>query len=258
METEEILVLYDQQMRREIEFPGMRKEVLPHLVRFVHPVLGMSIIQYSRLDEKNADAVIQEQIDYFTRLKQPFEWAAYEHDPPADLMCRLEKHGLVPEEPGAIMALDLHEAPQALLEPVMADVRQLTQRSQLQDVIKVVQEVWGGDFSWITERLGSHMEIRGYLNVYVAYVDDQPVSTGWIYFHSHCQFADLWGGSTLEGYRKKSLYTVMLAIRVQAAIQRGYRFLTIDASPMSQSISAHHGFRQITTVCGFGWKAPHS
>jgi hypothetical protein len=254
METKEILALYDQQMRREMEFPGMRKDVLPHMVRLVRPAPGMSIIQYSHLNEKNVDAAIQEQIDYFTRLKQPFEWAAYEHDQPVDLTCRLENHGLISEEPGAIMALDLHEVQQALLEPTTADVRQLTQRDQLLDVIKVVQGVWGGDFNWISERLGGHLEIPGYLNIYVAYVDEQPVSTAWIYFHPHSHFADLWGGSTLEGYRKKGLYTAMLALRVQAAIQRGYRFLTIDASPMSQSITAYHGFHQITTVCDFSWK----
>lgn len=254
MKTEEILALYDQQMRREIEFTDMRKDVLPHLVRFVRPTPGMSIIQYSHLNEKNADAAIKEQIDYFTRLKQPFEWAAYEHDLPVNLMCRLEKHGLVSEEPGAIMALDMNEAPQALLEPVTADVCQLIHRAQLLDVINVVPGVWGGDFSWISERLGGHLEIPGYLNIYAAYIDNQPVSTGWIYFHLYSQFADLWGGSTLEGYRKKGLYTAMLTMRVQAAIQRGYHILTIDASPMSQSITAYYGFRQITTVCDFGWK----
>ena len=98
------------------------------------------------------------------------------------------------------------------------------------------------------------MEIPGYLNIYAAYIDNQPVSTSWIYFHPHSQFADLWSESTLEGHRKKGLYTEMLAIRVQAAIQRGYQFLTIDASPISQAITSRHGFRQITTVCDFSWK----
>ena len=93
------------------------------------------------------------------------------------------------------------------------------------------------------------------MNVYAAYFDDQPVSTGWIYFHQHCQFDDLWGGSILEAYRKKGLYTAILALRAQAAIQRGYRFLTNDGSPMSQAITSRSGFRQIASVLDFGWKA---
>jgi hypothetical protein len=254
MKTEEILALYDQQMRREIEFPGMRKDVLPNLVRLLRPAPGMSLIQYSHLNDKNADLAIQEQIEYFTRLNQPFEWSAYEHDQPADLRHRLEKHGFVAEDPGTIMVLDLQEAPQALLEPVTADVRMLTRQSQLDEVIKVVQGVWGGDFSWVSERLGGHLEMPGYLNVYAAYIDDQPVSSGWVYFYPHSQFAALYGGSTLEGYRKKGLYKAILAVRVQAAIQRGYRFLTIDATSMSRAITARHGFRQITTVVDYGWK----
>jgi predicted acetyltransferase len=79
-----------------------------------------------------------------------------------------------------------------------------------------------------------------------------------VYYHPHSQFADLWGGSTLPNCRGRGLYTAVLAARVQEAVQRGYRFLTIDASPMSRPIVARHGFRLLTYAHACEWKRPDS
>jgi hypothetical protein len=254
MNAQELLASFDQQQRIDIKYPDMRKDVLPHVTRFVRPAPGMSFILHSRVDEANADAVIQEQIDYFKPLNQRFEWKVYDHDTPADLKDRLIAHGFEAQDPDAVMALDLEEAPSGLHAPITADVRRITQRDQLRDVIQIEEQVWGGNFDWITKRMGDHLEIPGFLSIYVAYVDEQPACSGWIYFHDGTQFAGLWGGSTVEAYRQRGLYTAVLAIRVQEAIQRGFRFLTIDASPMSRPIVAKHGFQLLTHAHACEWK----
>ncbi len=253
MDTQEILALFDKEQRIEIDYPDMEKEVLPRIVRFVRPAPGMSFVLYSHLDEENVDAAIQEQIAYFSANNQPFEWKVYAHDTPPDLRERLVAYGFEPEDADAIMVLDLQEAPPSLLEPVTADVRPIT-RDQLDDVIAVEEQVWGGNFEWIKQRMGSHLEVPDYLSIYVAYVNEEPACTGWIYFYKNSQFAGLWGGSTVPAYRKRGLYTAVLAARVQKAIRRGYRFLTIDASPMSRRIVARHGFRQVTEAYACEWK----
>ena len=254
MHTHEILALFDRQQRIEIEYPDMRKEVLPHVTRFVRPAPGMSFILHSRLNETNADAAIQEQIAYFTQLDQPFEWKVYDYDTPPDLRDRLVAHGFEPDDPDAVMVLDMQAAPSTLLAPVEADVRRIIERGQLEDVIRVEEQVWGRNFDWITTRLGNHLEIPGYLSVYVAYVDGHPACAGWVYYHRNSQFASLWGGSTVPAYRQRGLYTAVLARRVQEAVERGYRFLTIDASPMSLPIVANHGFQLLTCAHACEWK----
>ncbi|MCU0485485.1 MAG: GNAT family N-acetyltransferase, partial [Anaerolineales bacterium] len=118
----------------------------------------------------------------------------------------------------------------------------------LQDVITVLAEVWHGDFAWVWDRLGAHLEIPGYLNVYAAYVNDVPASVAWIYFHPGSQFASLWGGSTREAYRRRGLYAALLRARAQAALRQGARYLTVDATPMSAPILERHGFVQIATA----------
>lgn len=254
MNTKAVLDLFDRDERQAIEFPGTTKEVFPNLVRFVRPAPGMSFILYSQLDESNADAVISEQVDYFSRLGRPFNWKVFAHDLPADLIERLVAQGLVmDDETDAIMALDVANAPESLLAMPGADVRRLINRAQLVEVEAILEEVWGGNFNWIHERMGGHMEIPGYLSVYVAYVDDVPACAGWIYYGKG-HFAGLWGGSTLEAYRGRGLYTALLAARVQEARQRGVTYLTIDAGSMSRPIVARHGFEVITYATDCNWK----
>jgi hypothetical protein len=253
MNTQEILALFDREQRIEIEYPGMRKDLLPGCIRFVRPAPGMSFILYSWLDETNADAVIQEQIDYFTQIDQPFSWKVYNYDTPPDLKQRLLAHVFQPDDEDMVMVLDLRQVPPVLLEPPAADVRRITHRDQLADVIRVEQQVWGGTFDWITDRLGGHMDIPDYVSVFVAYADGQPACTGWTYFVPQGQFASLWGGSTVAEFRQRGLYSAILAARVQEATQRGYRYLTIDASPMSRPIVAKHGFQLLAYAQDFNW-----
>ncbi len=256
MDVAELLALYDQEQRIAIEYPDMRKDVLPHVIRFVRPGPGHSFILYSRLDETNADAVIDEQFAYFKQAGLPFEWKVYDHDTPSDLKDRLVSRGLEAEDPGAIMVLDLNEAPPEPLQPITADVRHLTLRDQLEDVIRIEEQIWGGDFNWIRRRMGDHLDIPGYLSVYVAYLEQQPACAGWVYFDRQGRFASLWGGSTVAEHRGCGLYTAVLAARVQEARQRGFRFLTIDAGEMSRPIVARHGFRLLTHARACEWKAP--
>lgn len=257
----DLLALFDRYQRIEITYPGMQRQEFatgelpfPSLVRYVRPAPGMSFILYSHLDGQNAEAVIQEQVDYFTAHDLPLEWKVYGHDTPTDLGQRLAQHGFTPEEPEAVMLLDLQAAPPSLFETPKADLRRITDRQGLAQVIQVLEAAWGDNFSWITERLGGHLEIPGYLSVYVAHAQGQPASVGWTYFDDNSPFASLWGGSTVAGYRKQGLYSALLAARMQEAQRRGVRYLTVDASPMSQPILAKHGFQVLTTAQSFELK----
>jgi GNAT superfamily N-acetyltransferase len=254
MKTKEILTLFDAQERRNVVFPDMQRDVCPHVVRFVGKPSNPSFVLYSKLKESNADAVIEEQIEFFSQKQQSFEWKVYDYDKPHDLLKRLMDHGLELEDTDAVMALDVRDALPELLTPPIVDVQQITDAERLEDVRQVEEQVWGGDFSWIQERLGAHLQIPGFLSIYVSYVDDIPASTGWTYFNANSDFAGLWGGSTLEQYRGQGLYTALLATRVQETLQRGRRFLTIDASPMSQPIVTKHGFRLLAYAHACKWK----
>jgi len=259
MTDEELLALYDQEQRRDPQFPGARREATAEVVRYLDEtaVKEANFVLYSRLTPANADRVIQEQIDYFAGLGRSFEWKLFDHDTPSDLRTRLEAQGFSIGEAEAIMVLDLQAAPLALRQPVTTTVRRLTHPDDAHLVVPIEEAVWGGDHSAWGARLAEEMRTApDLLSVYLAYVDDVPACAAWINFTPGSQFASLWGGSTRPEYRKRGLYTAVLAARVQEAIQRGYRYLTIDASPMSRPIVARHGFRFLTNSYPCSWEPP--
>jgi len=256
MNKSQTIALYDQDQRKDVEYPGMRREVMPNVVRHIDTSgTGGGAIIYSQLTEANAEDAIREQMSYFESIRQDFEWKVYDYDRPSDLKERLGSHGFNIEEAEAIMVLDLQDAPEILWQPVLHNLQRIMGPEQLSDVLTVERQVWDEDFSglgnYLREALSNYPE---QMSVYVAYVDEQPASTAWVYFPKHSQFASLWGGSTISGFRKQGLFTALLAARAQEARTRQVRYLTVDASDMSRPILEKFGFETIAFSYPCKWK----
>jgi GNAT superfamily N-acetyltransferase len=255
MTIEQIRALYDQDQRRDVAIAGMRREVVPPVVRYVSLWDNSSAVLYAQLDAANADAAIQEQIGHFATLGHEFEWKCYSHDTPPDLPDRLRAAGFHPDEPEAVMVLDVANPPAALLQPLTLDIRRLTDPAGLADVQAIEEAVWAEDRGWLATQLRNEVrETPDLLSIYAGYAEGQPVSAGWVRFDPRGQWAGLWGGSTLAAYRGRGFYTALLAVRVQEARARGVRFLTVDAGPMSRPILEKHGFQQIATAIAYTWQ----
>ena len=256
MDKSQIIAIYDQDQRKEIEFADMQREVASHIVRHIDTSGNREgMITYSALNEANAEDVICEQVSYFESIRQNFEWKLYDYDQPSDLKQRLGSHGFVVEEAEAIMVLDLESAPEMLWQPVNHAIARITDPEKLSHVLAVEKEVWDEDFSWLGDYLGEALRrFPEQMSVYVAYVDGQPASAAWTYFPKHSQFASLWGGSTVSSFRKQGLYTALLAVRAQEARARQVRFLTVDASPMSRPILEEFRFEMIAYSYPCKWK----
>lgn len=235
--------LYDLDQRQQIEYPGVRREVTPHVIRYLDEQGFFNAVLYSQLTAENADDVIAGEIDYFKRLGLGFEWKWFAHDTPADLQQRLEAHGFDIGEEEAVVVLSLADAPPRLFEPGDHVIRKLTDPAQIQDIVQIETEVWNEDSTYLGEMLKNEMQSSGdQTSIYVAYVDDKPVSCAWVRFPTGSQFASLWGGSTIAEYRGRGLYKALLAIRAQEARARGSSFLLVEASPMSRPILERLGF----------------
>lgn len=256
MDRLQMITLYNQDQRQTVEYPGMRREVTPNVVRHIDTSgNGEGAIIYSQLDGANADDSIREQVAYFENIGQDFEWKVYDYDRPSDLKERLAACGFHVEEAEAIMVLDLEEAPEILWQPGLSTVQRIRDPEKLSDVLIVEEQVWNEDFSslghYLEEALSNYPE---QMSVYVAYVDEQPASAAWIYFPKHSQFASLWGGSTISSFRKQGLFTALLAVRAREAKARQVRYLTVDASPMSRPILEKFGFEMIAYSYPCKWK----
>lgn len=256
MNRSELIALFDQDQRVEVEYPGMRREVTPEVVRHVQTTdQGEGMVIFSRLEEANAEAVIRAQVDFFKGIGQDFEWKLFDYDQPPDLKDRLAALGFAIEEAEALMVLDLEQAPEVLWRPVVQDVRRITETGRLGDVQAIQQQVWDEDSSWVKSYLGG--ALRNYpsqMSVYAAYSEGRPVSAAWIYFPARSQFASLWGGATVSGFRKQGLYTALLAVRAQEARARRVRFLSVEASPMSRPILENFGFQMLAYSYPCMWR----
>jgi hypothetical protein len=254
---QELLALYDAEMRIDPPLDGGQMRKAPGLVVFDagpnSPRGGW--VLYTHLAEDIVDAAIQSQIRHFRATDRSFEWKVFDHDTPANLKERLLAHGFTPEEPEALAVLDLESAPDVLWQPVPEAVRRVTQPDEIDWIVEILESVWDEPRGRLGEALKSDLIHSPHtISLFLAYVDDQPASAAWIYFHPGKQFADLFGGSTLEQYRGRGLYTALGAARAQEARGRGVRFLTVDASPMSRPILEKLEFRVLLYSQPFIWQ----
>jgi hypothetical protein len=264
MNKNRLLARYDKNLRIHRHYPEARKEVSKDVVRFIRKAPGMNFVSFTFANEYDLDRVIDQQVDYFVPMEQPFTWKVYDHDLLPSLKDKLSARGFAGDnEPAAVMVLKVKHAPDSLLQPVpvgpqgersgKTDIRRVTDLEGLKDVIHVLDNVYGGHNTWVNDRLGGHLKIPGYLSIYVAYVEDQPASIAWTYFPGG-QFASLFAGTTIAEYRRQGLYTSLLSTRLQEIRERGYPFAVVEAGDMSRPILAKHGFQHLTTVYDYEWE----
>ncbi len=254
MNKAELLILYDKDLREQIEYPEARKEVTAEVVRFIRKPPAMNFVSVTFAKESDFDSVIERELDYFVPMGQPFTWKVCDHDPYPSLKEKLVVHGFVrDEDAGDVLVMDVEDASPHLFAPVTADIRHISKPEGLKDIIYVLDKVYGNDNAWVNDRLGGHLKIPGYLSIYVAYVEDQPASIAWTYFPKG-HFATLFAGSTLSEFRKRGLYTSLLSMRLKEIRERGYRYALVEAGAMSRPIVEKHGFQYLTTSWDYEWK----
>lgn len=256
MQLDELRALYDREQRIDMQYPDARREATPTIVRHVLTTGRKSgWVLWSNLDETTVDTAIEAEIAYFEGIGYGFEWKVFSHDAPPDLKARLIARGFTPEEPpDAIMVLDLQADARLLHEPVPASIRRLTDPADVDGIVTMLGEVWRKNFTRLGNDLRAQMiTMPDFISIYAAVEDGRTVSAAWTH-HTAGQFSGLWGGSTLPEYRRRGLYTGLLAARATEALARGKRFLTVDASPMSRPILEKFGFVCIAeaTACHWG------
>jgi GNAT superfamily N-acetyltransferase len=256
MTLNELLTIFDQDQRRDVEYPDLMREIRSHLIRGIDRYGGHSAILYSQINADNAEAVIDEEMAFFAALGHEVEWKVYSHDQPPDLTERLRARGFTIDDPEAVVVFDLEAYPDAFAAPVTHDIRPVTTAEDIRAMMGVKDEVWGEDAGWLGERLIQELaDTPQQISLYAGYADGMPVSAAWTRFPPNSLFASLWGGSTRAAYRGRGFYTALLTLRAQEVRTRRRRFLTVDASPMSRPILEKFGFVTISTAYACTWKA---
>lgn len=200
------------------------------------------------------DALIARQRDYFAERGEAVEWKTRGHDEPADLTDRLRSAGFVAEDRETVL---IGLAAEMATEPVLPDgvvLRQVTADVDMRRIAEMESVVWGRDWSWLaTDLIGRVAADPDEIAVLVAEADGQVVCAAWLVIRTGTDFAGLWGGSTLREWRGRGIYRALVARRAQLAIERGVRYLQVDASDGSRPILQRLGFHAVTTTTPYVW-----
>ncbi|NKE60536.1 GNAT family N-acetyltransferase [Lentzea sp. PSKA42] len=198
------------------------------------------------------DAVIARQRDFFAARGQSVEWKTWGHDKPADLPERLAAAGFVSEGRETVL-IGLAEQ---MTGPVHLDgivLRETKEEADLRRLAATATEVFGRNSTWMVDYLLEKTDDRNTV-VVIAEADGQVVSSARIEIVPGTEFAGLWGGGTLAAWRGKGIYRALVAHRARLAIERGIKYLQVDASEDSRPILERLGFVKVTTTTGYVWK----
>ncbi|TGB14228.1 GNAT family N-acetyltransferase [Streptomyces sp. MZ04] len=249
MDQAAVLAAYDRQIRRDArsDSPGARVERVGAVVRQTGGEYDWNGIHWADVDAATADATIAEQVRYYTSLGREFEWKLHSHDRPADLADRLRAAGLVPEPPETVMVAEAAELPMEPELPAGVRLLPVTDASGARLMADAHEAAFGEDGSGLSERLAKRVlaqltETPDAVVAVVAMAGDEPVSSARMEFCPGTDFAGLWGGGTAPRWRGKGIYRALVAYRARIAVERGCRYLQVDASDDSRPILRRLGF----------------
>ncbi|WP_406390618.1 GNAT family N-acetyltransferase [Streptomyces sp. NBC_00882] len=243
-----VLALFDRDMREgaQPDGPGAHVERVGGVVRQVAAEHGWNGVVWSDLDASSADKAIAEQIAYYTGLGREFEWKLYGHDLPFDLGQRLRAAGFTPEPEETLMIAEVADLTLDVEPPEGIRFLPVTDRAGVDLVADVHEKAFGTDSSRLRHQLLARLDDPDSVVAVVALAGDEPVSAARMELVPGTRFAGLWGGGTVESWRGRGIYRALVAHRARAAVERGYRYLQVDARATSRPILERLGFEPLT------------
>jgi GNAT superfamily N-acetyltransferase len=261
LDTAELLARYDAQLRARVPDPlpqGVRVERDGPLVRVTGGGWGdVGYRDLGGIEGAELDELIARQVRVFAERGESFEWKLHGHDRPSDLADRLIAQGFVPEASETVVIAPVTEVAGPVVVPDGVSVREVRERADLDRIGAMEEAVWGDDRGWLPESLeAEHTADPHAITTVVAEAAGEVVCAGWVRFGSGTDFATLWGGSTLPGWRRRGIYRALVTYRANLAAERGFRYLEVDASSESRPILERIGFIPVTTTTPFIWTPP--
>ena len=85
MEKNEYISRFHKELRHEAQTQGYIREETEHVVRHLSEFGEKGYIISSHISEDNAREIIKNEINYFSKRGQEFEWKVYSYDKPNHL-----------------------------------------------------------------------------------------------------------------------------------------------------------------------------
>lgn len=148
-----------------------------------------------------------------------------------------------------IADLDLSTAP-----PDGVDLVAVMTAEDVEALVSLHDDVIGGDHQAVGQEVAAALgAAEPAVVALLARAGDTTVSAGRVEFHDGTDFASIWGGGTLTGWRGRGVFRALVARRAAMASDRGFRYLQVDAMPTSRPILARLGFVELAITTPYRW-----
>ena len=243
MDAAAILARYDAEIRADPPAESVVEHVWADgVLRFVG---AYNFIGWWTFGADEAVAAVAREAAFFR--EKGVQWKVFDHDRPPNLAAVLAAAGFEEDEVETFLALDMDEVSPAFEAPAGIEVREVTDRAGIADLLAVSAAAFGreedGRLEEFARRLGGPNQA-----LFVAYDHGVPVSSGRLELAPGKAFAGLYGGGTRPDYQGRGVYRALVAARAAEARRRGHRFLTVDARETSRPILERIGFQPLTKI----------
>lgn len=195
---------------------------------------------FTRFKEKNTSQRIEEIANLFEEKELPFSWWVSPLDRPSSLEKALQDQGFLQKEVNIGMYKELKDLHIPEAPPSFTIERAETSLKDFMDVITAI----GGPpkaFESIHSKAPSILYTGdSSLEMYVGYVDQNPVVTGLLV--THLGVAGIYYIATVPTHRKKGYATAMMYHLLQRAVKKGYTIATLQASEDGVPVYEKMGF----------------
>src|SRR5581483_185042 len=249
----ELLAAYDSQLRGRLPDrlpPGEHAERDGPVVRFTGGAGGGWVLyrDLGGLEGEALDELIARQVRVFADRGERFEWKWHGHDLPSDLPERLRAAGFVAEDRETVVIAPVAAVGGPVVLPDGVSLRRVVDRADFDRIAELERAVWDEDRTEVADMLETeHAFDPESIAIVVAEAGGEAVCAAWMRFEPDTDFATLWGGATLPGWRGRGIYRATVAHRASLAAARGFGLLQVDASDDSRPILERLGFVAVTT-----------
>ncbi|MTB71523.1 GNAT family N-acetyltransferase [Arsenicicoccus sp. MKL-02] len=258
----DLLRMYDAQLRDEAELVSAdsRERHGPVLWGMYRGARGfVTYRDLGGLDADGIDRLVEETLDHYRsdpRITK-VEWKTRGHDAAPGLHEALVGRGFVRGEDESVMIGEAAVLAAEVPVPEGVVVRRVSAEEDVRRMCASADEAFGEAVPGMADELLHRLSLgRDDLELWVAEVDGEMVCTGRLEPVAGTDFAGLWGGATLEGWRRRGIYRALTAERARSAVRRGIRLLQSDSTEHSRPILERSGFVKVTTTTPYEWHRP--
>jgi GNAT superfamily N-acetyltransferase len=257
MDLQAILTLYNEQVRRNPHpaDPGAIVERESSLTRVLYEG-GWAGVCWSELEGLDVEEVIAAEIRRFADRRVDWEWKHYSYDDPGELPERLVSAGFEEGELETVLVAEIgalqidHELPSGVEIELVSDAQGVG------GLVRMLDEVFGGGIPGMAEAMlaGITAEPRRTVAL-AAVVGGRPIAGGRVELEPGSDFVGLWGGATVPEWRSRGIFRALLARATALSAELGYRYVQLDAAPMSRPILEGLGFVELAKTRPYTYRS---